>query len=224
MTMLLSPENYKFKLDPKINDADCLSEIRRRCLSPNVKEYLHQCDLYSVKTKKRLKGLAFENDKKGYEIRVTDRQQHTNQKYRYGPQAISTFPAHPEAEDVTAFAFPQFWDFLTFVHTKGRPANWHLTVYHDDGLISDCAEAILKSQAKRVYHVHENSEAGYQADLALADELHPSGTIYGALNRGYIDQKDFSAWRMANPHGVYKLEPVYSHDHPVPGVAAKFRL
>lgn len=211
-------DHYQIKkLSDRVTAANLKEEIDRRRLSkPLVERFLKQSAIYDSSTKKTFYAFAFENDKEGHEINSFNTRLQKSFKTCIGPKAITTFPAHPEATDITAFVFTGFFDFLTWLNLKGLPKpNEEYIVSNGDSMISAVGEYLTSRKAviARVYGFpdHDESGSGDRANHALASILEAEDMVYGTMDHIYDGHKDLSAAHMGN---TSRLQNAYRASSP----------
>ncbi|PSL23497.1 hypothetical protein [Dyadobacter jiangsuensis] len=202
-------DHYQIKkLSDRVTAANLKEEIDRRRLPKGlVERYVKQSSIYDNETKKTFYAFAFENDKEGHEINIYNPRLHKSFKTCIGPKAISTFPAHPEATDVTAFVFTGFFDFLTWLNLKGLPKpNEEYIVSNGDSMISSVGEYLTSKnvQIARVlsFTDHDVSGSGERTMHALASILEAEGVHFGSMDHLYDGHKDLSAAHIGNTSGL----------------------
>ena len=203
-------EVYKIKsLSERITKRTLRDEIDNRRVGKDlVERYVKQAVIEYNGMK--FDTFAFENDKGGHEIN-NRRRDHSSFKTCIGPKAITTFPAHPEATDVTAFVFTGFWDMLTWLNMNGLPKrNEEYICSNGDSMITAVGEYILskKAQIARVlsFTDHDESRSGEKTMHALADILEAEDVQFGSMDHLYDGHKDLSA---ANMNSKSTLQAAY---------------
>jgi len=195
-------EVYKIKsLSERITKRTLREEIDNRRVGKDlVERYVKQAAIEYNGMK--FDTFAFENDKGGHEIN-NRRRDHSSFKTCIGPKAITTFPAHPEATDVTAFVFTGFWDYLTWLNMNGLPKpNEEYIITNSDSMIGEAGAYIVlkKAQIARVltFTDHDESRSGERTMHALADILEAEDVHFGSMDHLYDGHKDLSAANMNN--------------------------
>lgn len=202
-------DHYQIKkLSDRVTAQNMKDEIDRRKLPKSlVERFAKQASIYDSSTKKTFYAFAFENDKEGHEINIYNPRLHKSFKTCIGPKAITTFPANPEATDITAFVFTGFFDFLTWLNLKGLPKpNEEYIVSNGDSMISAVGEYLTarKPVIARVYGFpdHDESGSGDKANHAIASILEAEDMVYGTMDHIYDGHKDLSAAHMGNTSGL----------------------
>ena len=169
---------------------------RRRVGNQLAQRYLRQSQFTDGETGKKYAGLAFGNDKGGWEVSVPNPQRGKTFKTALGAKSITTL-GNPKAE--TVLLFEGFWDCLTWLQMCGEtPPDQQIIVLNTLSYVKAAATQIIegKERIKTVIFFQDNDKAGDDALAYLAELLEPEGFQVGTMNHLYATAKDLSDYWM----------------------------
>lgn len=176
-----------------------MEELNRRCIPFEIAvKYLKQAYFKDNESNRIYNGLAFPNDKDGWEISVPNPQKETSFKTVIGQKAITT-KYNQNAR--TTCIFEGFWDYLSFLALyPENGVEYNALILNSLSFIRFGALELIsrKDEIDTVLLFLDNDTAGDAGTNLIAELLEPEGLRIGTMNHIYEGFKDLNDYLMKN--------------------------
>ena len=168
----------KIKKVQALQNAALLDYLKERKLDIDISK-IYLKEIYYIANKKHWFGVAFQNDKGGWEVRS---------KYFKGgllSKAITTIHKEPKSSEITVFE--GFTDFLTILtEQKKKDLKTDAIILNSTSLVDDAIKVIQDGGYTKIYTLLDNDEAGKTAFEKIKNEC-KNVIDYSYLYQGYND-------------------------------------